>query len=959
LNKIRRRSFHGRSACPDWNNAMNSARHKKIESISKAALYLDPDRRDSYIREACSGDETLLREVETRMALEQSDDTVAGFPAGKPAENGKSEESEAGMIGRQLRQYLIVEKIGAGGMGVVYRAEDSRLQRSAVIKLLPPGKAEDLERKSRLLKEARAVSALNHPNIVTIYDVDQADGLDFIAMEWVEGKGLDQLIGHDGLPLEDALKYAVQIADALVQAHAKGIIHRDLKPSNVMIAGNSAKVLDFGLAKVLGRETSETVTEGHPFAETMPGLIVGTLAYMSPEQAQGKNLDARSDIFSFGCLLYEMVSGKHPFSSDSAMGTISSIIKDEPKPLPERIPVALANLIIRCLRKDPEQRFQSIADVRASLSDIIHRAAAARYTKLARFAFGRTARFAAVVLILMTMGFSALWLYWLIQSNSPNIPQFDVTRVKPSSVWEGEPAISPDGKWIAFTSSISGNRKIFVTDISGSATRQITSDSSDDKNPMWFSDGNSMAYISDRNGKSGLWKISPLGGSATSLLDDVLDASISPDQKNIAFSRADVKGYRIGIAGVNDPSRARMLTGNLDSTGDPALSPGGDHICYIDNQDLWKIEVTGNGAPKRLTVDGKVKQRPAWSPDGKRIYYSAFFGASLAIWCIDSDGGKPRRITNGMRQEGHPSLSRDGSLLIYAALNSTRALTLQNTETGEGKNVEGGEWMTPAISQDATRLIAGALRPGSNATLWSLPLKDGLPNGQLSRLTDTQGHLSNPSFSPDGQWIACHHTTGNKREILIIQASGGRPTQATIDPPQSFTPSWSPDGSRIAFATRSNTSSEILTLRITDGAPAGSPTIAATGFDTMAPVWMSNGEKLAFVDSKFGQGEVWLARADGSVPPTQLTVGAHAKRVKWDDASETLLVSAARDKQNTALFRVRMESGILEPISPAIVFGGLEAEGVFDISRNGKWLVFIQEKNIGEIWMLTATQGSF
>jgi tRNA A-37 threonylcarbamoyl transferase component Bud32/tetratricopeptide (TPR) repeat protein len=278
----------------------------------------------------------------------------------------------APMIGRIISHYEVLEKLGEGGMGVVYKARDARLKRFVALKVLPPEKVTDPERKRRFVQEARAASALNHPNIVTVYDIDQAEGVDFIAMEYVEGKTLGELIGRKGLKLSEALKYAVQIADALAKAHAAGIVHRDLKPGNVMVTGDGrVKVLDFGLAKLT--ETPPAGPEDSTLTErqsTELGLIVGTAAYMSPEQAEGKKVDARSDIFSFGSVLYEMLTGRRAFRRDSPALTLAAILHLEPAPLPDGTPQELERVVARCLRKDPARRFQHIGDVKVELEEV-------------------------------------------------------------------------------------------------------------------------------------------------------------------------------------------------------------------------------------------------------------------------------------------------------------------------------------------------------------------------------------------------------------------------------------------------------------------------------------------------------------------------------------------------------------------------------------------------------------
>src|ERR1039458_7467519 len=320
------------------------------------------------------------------------------------------------LIGRTISHYEITEKLGEGGMGVVYKAHDSRLKRFVALKVLPPEKVTDPDRKQRFVEEARSASALNHPNIVTVHDIDESGGVDFIAMEYVEGKTLNELIGRKGLKLNEALKYAIQIADALAKAHAAGIVHRDLKPGNVMVTPDGrVKVLDFGLAKLtesapVGPEDS-TVTE-QPSTEL--GRIVGTASYMSPEQAEGKKVDARSDIFSFGSLLYEMLTGKRAFRRDSPALTLVAILHLEPSPLPAEVPHDLEKVITRCLRKDPARRFQYMGDVKVELEELKEESNSGKLAGGQAPARPRHRRFlrpalAAVAVLVLAAGSVFLW----------------------------------------------------------------------------------------------------------------------------------------------------------------------------------------------------------------------------------------------------------------------------------------------------------------------------------------------------------------------------------------------------------------------------------------------------------------------------------------------------------------------------------------------------------------------
>jgi eukaryotic-like serine/threonine-protein kinase len=284
------------------------------------------------------------------------------------------ESNQGQMIGTTVSHYRILEKLGEGGMGVVYKARDLRLDRFVCIKVLRAEQLKDESRKQRFVQEAKSASSLNHPNIITIHEIDQADGTDFIVMEFVAGKTLQQLIPSGGLPVADVLKYAIPIASALAAANAAGIIHRDIKPGNIMVGSNGiVKVLDFGLAKLTAQEENADGVTQTLKAQTEEGTVVGTAAYMSPEQAQGKTVDARSDIFSFGAVLYEMLSGHRAFQGANRMSTLASILQQEPKPLTEfdsRIPREVERIVVRCLRKDPDRRFQHMADLKVALEEL-------------------------------------------------------------------------------------------------------------------------------------------------------------------------------------------------------------------------------------------------------------------------------------------------------------------------------------------------------------------------------------------------------------------------------------------------------------------------------------------------------------------------------------------------------------------------------------------------------------
>jgi eukaryotic-like serine/threonine-protein kinase len=338
---------------------MPSNRWEEINCLYDAVVDLAEADRTSFLEKACAGDAELRREVESLLAYDKQAQPLLDRPALQVTAEKLAHESPS-LVGRQLGPYQIQIVLGAGGMGEVYKAIDTRLNRTVAIKVLPRLLSERVDLRQRFEREGRAIASLNHPNICALYDIGRQDEIDFLVMEYVAGKTLDQRIPRKGLRLNETLKLAIQMADALAKAHSAGIVHRDLKPTNVMVTDEDlVKALDFGLAKLTELENDEVGTRTTQL-RTEERTIVGTVSYMSPEQAEGKKIDARSDIFSFGAVLYEMVTGQRAFQGESKMSTLAAILNKDPKPVrSESTPYDLDKIITRCLRKAPERRWQT------------------------------------------------------------------------------------------------------------------------------------------------------------------------------------------------------------------------------------------------------------------------------------------------------------------------------------------------------------------------------------------------------------------------------------------------------------------------------------------------------------------------------------------------------------------------------------------------------------------------
>ena len=604
------------------------------------------------------------------------------------------------MIGQNISHYSILEKLGEGGMGVVYKARDTHLDRFVAIKVLPAEKVADPERKQRFVQEAKAASSLNHPNIVTIYDIGQAEGVDFISMECVAGKTLDRLIPRHGMRLNEALKCAVQIADALARAHSAGIVHRDLKPGNIMVNEHGlVKVLDFGLAKL----TEATPAEGDESTLTMrptteEGKIVGTVAYMSPEQAEGKKVDARSDIFSFGSVLYEMVTGGPAFHGDTKASTLAAILKDNPRPasqLVDGLPREVERLISRCLRKEVNQRFQHMDDVKIVLeelkeesdSGVLGAAGVSRPKPRRRLAWALSV---AAVLVLAAVG---VWLF-RSQSEAPRAP----LAVVPLTTYPGSeegPSFSPDGTEVAFAwdGEKQDNWDIYVKQIGVEPPYRLTNDPAMDYSPAWSPDGRFIAFLRGLSASKTAIMFMPQRGGSERILAEI-DGTVAselrgpylswtPDSKWLVgpASTTGQRGWALHLYSTETGEQRTLTNPPSEEIGDtaPAVSPDGRTLVFsrvspdFYNVTLWLLRLGEGyrplGKEEKVQSGNMTNLGAAWLPDGSEFVVSSGTGMNLGLWRMAlSNGAIPKRINLDASNAFTPAISRLGNRLAFATV---------------------------------------------------------------------------------------------------------------------------------------------------------------------------------------------------------------------------------------------------------------------------------------------------
>ncbi len=795
---------------------MTPERWARIKEVLGAALEMPDGQRRAYLDEACATDAALRQEVER--LLEQPSGPLPSPLAGVLA----PELCPGDMLGH----YRVEAKLGQGGMGAVYRAYDTSLRRAVALKVLSPEQLADPERKQRLVREARTASGLNHPNIVTIHEIGSEGGADFIAMEYVEGQSLERLIPPKGLPLDKSLDYGMQIAGALAKAHGAGIIHRDLKPGNIMVTGDGlVKLVDFGLAGRVHVAAGETGTL------TIEGEVFGTPAYMSPEQAEGKTADERTDIFSFGAVLYEMLSGRRAFQGNSTAAVLGAVLKEEPPPL-ANVPAELEKLVARCLRKDPARRLQHMDDVRLLLEEIRETAEKPPPAPERR---RRSFRLAALALIVASACVALGLVFW---QRKPRAAEMKLVPLTSYPGLETQPSFSPDGSQIAFAwdGENQDNYDIYVT-VVGSATAplRLTRDPAPDLYPAWSPDGRRIAFM--RQG--GLYLISALGGPERKLVDIQFPSVLalyteilgwSPDGKWLAVSEGPWEGpWAISLISVAQGDRRTLLSG-FSVPRVPEFSPDGRYLAYASclsfggTCDVYLLELDRNLSPRgpsrRLTQQRLHIEGLAWTPDSLAVVYAAASCPTgpFSLWRAGISGaGAPERIDVAGLGAECPAISRAGTRLAYVRRSGDT--DLWKFRVGSAAPVKfissSLNETNPDFSPDGNRIAFVSNRSGGCPEIW-VSDRDG--SNTLPLTNEERVYKGSPRWSPDGRWIAFdRYAEDGHPDIWVMDNSGGQLRRLTTFSTDESVPNWSRDGKWIYFRSNRSGRSEIWRMPFQGG----------------------------------------------------------------------------------------------------------------------------------------------
>ena len=852
------------------------------------------------------------------------------------------------MVGELFGHFRILSRLGSGGMGVVYRAHDEKLQRTVAIKVVARESGATATDRARIVEEARAASGLSHPHICTVYETGDIDGQAYIAMEFVDGRPLSESIPVGGLSTDAVVRYGVQIADALAHAHKRGVIHRDLKTANVVVTPDGrAKVLDFGLARRIPTEFAATATRSSD-AQTVQG-VAGTLAYLAPEVLVGNVADERSDIWALGVLLYEASAGELPFKGRNEFDLTASILREPAAPLPQSVPPIVRAIIQRCLAKEPSQRYQQAVEVRAALEAVQSDVGSVSKTATARRPLWRIAALAAVAVVALVL--FGLWRQRDTRSVWERIANDGrLTLTLPSENPVFDPAISTDGKMLCYTiEGRDGRVDLFVRRVAGGGLVRVTNDDARESAPRFSPDGDRIAFArrESRDGTPEIRIVSTFGGDSVAVIPAAGAPVWSPNGKELAFIRRTAEGnLDLMVAGADGANPRVVVRGDsqFPFLRDPAWSPDGKELAIVRGSggiagEIWIVPAAG-GTPVRAMSDPPevFSESPAYTADGLGIVHSSNRGGATNIWFYPRRGGAPVRLTAGPGPDTGPTVAADGTI---AFINSRWRNTL------DVHSLAGGAARTlathapflwgPAFSPDGSEVAFSRSEVDGSWHVWSVPTSGGTPK----RLTDTSSGEVYPRYAHDGLSIV-FHTWGTPRRIGRVPRTGGALAMLGFGDWSDAFPDLSPDGRSIAF-TRTDQNAE----RIYVAPASGGTAKLLTESPGAVPKWSPDGKNLVFAGNRGYYGGIFVVNADGTNLHKLTTLGGWP--VWFPDGAQVGFVVISRNGDQEIQI-VPASGGSPRPIA-GMTFTG--SNHPFDISPDGKMLATTNAVHISdEIWLL-------
>jgi Tol biopolymer transport system component len=865
-------------------------------------------------------------------------------------------------IGQKLSNYKILEKLGGGGMGVVYKAEDLKLDRFVALKFLPPTFSFDEEAKLRFIHEAKAASALDHPNICNIHEINETDDNQlYLVMACYEGETLKQKLLKGSLRIDKAIDISIQIAQGLTRSHEEGISHRDIKPANIIITDRSeVKILDFGLAKLTGqtRLTKDVST-------------LGTVAYMSPEQCRGDEIDHRTDIWSLGVVLFEMLTGQTPFKGEYEQAVVYSILNEESEQITDLrtdVPLELERIVIKAMSKNRDERYQHMDEMLVDLKSLRKESLPHQVIKKSSKVISKPLLTTIVLLISLMI---ILFFYLLMQREKMD---FQIARTTPLTTAPGleqDPAWSPEGTRIAYASDETGNMDIWVKQITAGQRVNLTRDYVGyDGKPAWSPDGEWIAFVSDRDG-GGIFLIPALGGiprrvvslsfaPSLSYIGAIPPVCWSPDGKKLAYGITGIL-YTVPASGGISTPLPLPPTGFTVGYSEPAWSPDGERIACtgfvavgVSTSQIWSVKYDGSD-PMPITPGKAFNNNPVWSSDGKQLFFISDRGGSSDIWWIPVDAsgkpaGSPVSLTTGVGI-GAIALSTDGKKIAYTKvfersniwsipLIPDRVLTLDDATavTSENNYIE-----LMCVSPDGKWIAFDSNRSG-NQDIWIMR-KDG---SELRQLTTNPAHDWIGSWSPDGSKIGFQSLRSGNRDIYVMPVSGGAVTQLTNHPAEDFIPIWSPDGKKIAFASNRSGNMDVWIMSSSGGEPEQMTFHEAQDFLVR---WSPDGAQLVFGSKRTGDCELFLLPSTGG-EPVQLTNGGWLEISPrfWSEDGKTIFATGQGGPGNEGanMWAISVPDGKARPL---VDFKGSLKEVAHWMSSDGERIYFPLWERVGDLWV--------